>query len=261
MRSISLCQFRVKRKNAKCRCRFGIPSICSGHVPSPNIANPCSTRVLPPLREFFQALNIPQFILAASVLLAGFRIHAAARAYCNTGFAQEVIGMFRWSKPNRTAVTAFVKGEQNQDFSYPEVGCSRNQAPNGYTTDHNRIKLGVGVDVFERAKRAVRQWKMFDMPWINLCWLDTPIEPDAVVAILVSHLGFWSMNACRIVYVIDERGSPQRYGFAYGTLPNHAEIGEERFTVEFNTHDQTVWYDLYAVSRPTTLARLAYPFT
>ena len=32
-RSISLCQFPVKRKNAKCRCLFGTTSICSGHVP------------------------------------------------------------------------------------------------------------------------------------------------------------------------------------------------------------------------------------
>ena len=68
------------------------------------------------------------------------------------------------------------------------------------------------------------------------------------------------MNACRIVYVIDEQGSSERYGFAYGTLPDHMERGEERFTVEFDTDDQTVWYDLYAFSRPTMLARLAYPF-
>ena len=67
------------------------------------------------------------------------------------------------------------------------------------------------------------------------------------------------MNACRIVYVIDEHGSSGKYGFAYGTLPAHGEFGEERFTVEFDS-DQTVWYDLYAFSRPNTLARIAYPF-
>ena len=69
------------------------------------------------------------------------------------------------------------------------------------------------------------------------------------------------MNACRIIYVIEEHGSSEKYGFAYGTLPNHAEIGEERFTVEFHPEDKTVWYDIYAFSRPTALARLAYPFT
>jgi uncharacterized protein (UPF0548 family) len=56
-------------------------------------------------------------------------------------------------------------------------------------------------------------------------------------------------------------GSPERYGLAYGTLPDHAERGEERFTVEFNRADQTVWYDIYAFSRPRLLARSAYPLS
>ena len=99
------------------------------------------------------------------------------------------------------------------------------------------------------------------MPWVSLCWPETPIEPGANVAVLKSHLGFWSLNASRIVYVIQERGRIEKYGFAYGTLADHGEIGEERFTVEFNQDDQEVWFDLYAFSRPRIAARLAYPFS
>jgi uncharacterized protein (UPF0548 family) len=165
------------------------------------------------------------------------------------------------SRPLRNSIDAFISAQQNQNFSYEEVGSSRREAPNGYTADHNRIQLGQGGDSFERAKRAIQQWKMFEMAWLNLCWPDTPIVPGVNVAVVVSHLGFWSMNACRIVYVVEEHGSAKKYGFAYGTLPEHGEIGEERFTVEFHPEDQTVWYDLYAFSRPTALARLAYPFT
>lgn len=168
--------------------------------------------------------------------------------------------MFCLSKPNRNSVVEFLSAQQNQAFSYAEVGGSREKAPKGYVADHNRTKLGQGSDAFERAKCALRKWKMFDMPWIELCWPDTPVQPGANVALLVSHLGFWSMNACRIVYVIDEHGSSEKYGFAYGTLSEHSERGEERFTVELNP-DQTVWYDLYAFSRPSAIARLAYPFT
>jgi len=102
---------------------------------------------------------------------------------------------------------------------------------------------------------------MFDMSWVSLCWPETPIEPGATVAVLISHLGFWSLNASRIVYVIQEQGPIEKYGFAYGTLANHSEIGEERFTVEFNQDDQTVWFDLYAYSRPRIAARFAYPFS
>ncbi|MGC1905481.1 MAG: DUF1990 family protein [Candidatus Acidiferrum sp.] len=84
-----------------------------------------------------------------------------------------------------------------------------------------------------------KPWKMFDLPWVNLCPSQGPINRGANVAVVISHLGFWSMNAARIVYVIDERGSSQTYGFAYGTLRDHGERGEERFTVEFHA-DQTV---------------------
>ena len=168
--------------------------------------------------------------------------------------------MFCWSKPNRESVIAFLSVQQKQPFSYADVGSSRREAPKEYIVDHNRIKLGQGVQVFERAKCALTKWKMFDMPWIDLCWPDTPVQLGANVAVVISHLGFWSMNACRIVYVIDEHGSSEKYGFAYGTLPDHGERGEERFTVELNA-DQTVWYDLYAFSRPSTVARVAYPFT
>jgi uncharacterized protein (UPF0548 family) len=168
--------------------------------------------------------------------------------------------MFYFSRPNRISVDAFIAAQANQKFSYPEVGSSREGAPNGYTVDRNRIQLGQGAGAFERAKNAVQQWKMFEMPWIDFCWPQTPIETGATVAVLVSHLGFWSMNPCRIVYVVDEQAPLHRFGFAYGTLPAHSEIGEERFTVEMNPDDQTVWYDILAFSRPGKLASLGYPF-
>jgi uncharacterized protein (UPF0548 family) len=169
--------------------------------------------------------------------------------------------MFYFRKPNPESIREFLVAEKPQMFSYEHVGASRTEAPSGYVLDHNRIQLGVGRVVFDRAKNAIKQWKMFDMPWLELFWPHTPIEEGATVAIAVSHLGFWSLNAARIVYTIEERGPLERYGFAYGTLPDHAEMGEERFTVEFHAEDESVWYDLYAFSRPHTLARLAYPYT
>jgi uncharacterized protein (UPF0548 family) len=170
--------------------------------------------------------------------------------------------MFRLSKPSRTTVQAFLAAAQTRrEFSYEQVGASRVAAPDGYVVDHNRGQLGVGRPTFERGKEAVRQWKMFDMTWLELCWPNVPIETGGTVAVVVHHLGFWSLNACRIVYTIEEGGAIEKFGFAYGTLPDHSEIGEERFTVEFHADDDTVWYDVYAFSRPRPLARLAYPYT
>jgi len=170
--------------------------------------------------------------------------------------------MFFLSEPTERAAQRFLRAQKSTRFSYPHVGQSRaGGSPAGYVVDHNRIQLGSGIETFERAKMAVRQWKMFAMPWVQLCWPDAPISVGTDVAVLISHLGFWSLNAARIVYIVDEHGPREKYGFAYGTLPEHGESGEERFTVEFHTSDKSVWYDLLAFSRPNLVARITYPFT
>jgi len=167
--------------------------------------------------------------------------------------------MFFLNKPSTDWIRTFLSSVRHQQLSYPHVGASQGLPPNGYIVDHNRVALGRGYEVFDRARNAVRQWKMFDMPWVELCWPDASIEEGTAVAVLISHLGFWSLNPCRIVYVIQEHGACEKFGFAYGTLLEHEEQGEERFTVEFHSSDQSVWYDLYAFSRPNFLARLGYP--
>jgi len=76
--------------------------------------------------------------------------------------------------------------------------------------------------------------------------------------VLISHVGFWSLNGCRVVYGIDERD--REFGFAYGTLPNHGERGEEIFTVTLDPASGAVSYTIRAVARPrAALARLGYP--
>jgi uncharacterized protein (UPF0548 family) len=165
--------------------------------------------------------------------------------------------MFVRRKPSNDHINAFISAQQDSDFSYSPLEITRGTSTSGYTVDHNRVLLGSGVETFSKAVTAVKQWKMFDFDWVHLCWDHTPVEPGATVAVVVEHLGFWSMNACRIVYVIDEQW---RYGFAYGTLAEHAERGEERFMVEWNRDDDTVWYDLFAVSKPGLIARFAYPY-
>lgn len=135
-----------------------------------------------------------------------------------------------------------------------------NEPPPAYVIDHNRIKLGDGAAIFEQAKAAICRWQMFRLGWVQLCWPDTPIEVGATVGILVHWFGLWSLNLCRIVYVIEENGPVERFGFAYGTLPEHAERGEERFSVEWHRQDDSVWYDILAFSRPNQgLVWLGYP--
>ena len=137
---------------------------------------------------------------------------------------------------------------------------TRGRAPAGYQADHNRIRLGGGASAFAEACAALRRWAMFDLGWLELLPADAAIEPGVIVCVRVRHFGIWSLNACRIVYVVDEDGPRKRYGFAYGTLDDHAERGEERFTIEWNREDDAVWYDILAYSEPRhPLVRFAYP--
>ena len=163
------------------------------------------------------------------------------------------------SQPNSKTINNFIAQQENLPFSYPHVGSSRSTPPDGYVLDHRRIRLGEGEAVFEAACAAWRRWQMFNLPWVTLCWPNTPIEEGAVVAILARSYGIWWLNACRIVYLIDESSPIRKVGFAYGTLPDHAASGEERFIIEWHD-DDSVWYDLLAFSRPNHwLMRLGYP--
>ena len=167
--------------------------------------------------------------------------------------------MFLVSKPDRSSIDRFLASAVDMAYSYPEKGATTGEPPAGYrNSDHNRVMIGQGEADWERAKRAVRRWKMFDLGWCSICWPDTPIEEGRNVAMMANHLGIWSLNAARIVYTFDE---PNRFGFAYGTLADHVECGEERFSVELDPETHEVWYDLYSFSRPRhILAQIGYPY-
>ena len=170
--------------------------------------------------------------------------------------------MFRLTAPSEDAIRGFISQQKDSAFSYPDVGASASTLPTGYNVDHNRIQLGKGEVEWRRAIEAIRAWQMFNMAWVHLHTPTGPIRVGTDVAVSVRHFGFYSLNACRIVYVVDEDGPMNRFGFAYGTLAEHAESGEERFTVEWDRGEDTVWYDILAFSRPREiLARLGYPLS
>ena len=76
---------------------------------------------------------------------------------------------------------------------------------------------------------------------------------------LIRHLGFWSLNGCRVLYCVGDPGE-DRFGFAYGTLPNHAESGEELFEVFIDPDTGDVMYRIRATSWPqAALALIGHP--
>lgn len=164
-------------------------------------------------------------------------------------------------KPSPNTVQAFLASQAKLDFSYPAVGATGTTPPNGYVVDRTRVRVGDGERAFDAGVSALCKWDHFRLGWVEAIPSEDVIRPGTVVAVLAGAFGTWWLNACRIVYVVDDQQGPlRRWGFAYGTLPGHAESGEERFLIEWDRDDDAVCYDILAFSRPRhPLARLGYP--
>lgn len=169
--------------------------------------------------------------------------------------------MTSFRKPSAETVKKFLARQSEGEFTYSPVGVTAGPRPLGYRLNQTHVRLGSGVRVFERAKAALGRWDQFRIGWAEVQPDDEPIVPGAVVAIIAYRLGIWWLNACRVVYVVEETGPVERVGFAYGTLPDHAGSGEERFLIEWDRESDEVWYDILAYSRPHwLLARVGYPY-
>jgi uncharacterized protein (UPF0548 family) len=148
-------------------------------------------------------------------------------------------------------------------FSYADHGMTRDPgdiiaaelAQKYRNIDHYEVLLGTGEAVFAQAKDAISTWRHFPA-WVEIVYPYASLEEGRAVGILARVLGLYSLNFCRIVYIVDE---PTRFGFGYGTISPHEERGEERFLIE-KRDDDAVTYSILAISSPQSfMARVGYP--
>jgi uncharacterized protein (UPF0548 family) len=166
--------------------------------------------------------------------------------------------MFLTHRPNSSEIENFLRQSRELPLSYDPLGIAKSGAA-GFRFDTASAVIGKGQTALARAQQALKEWRQFELGWVELFPHAAPTEMGTVVAVVVHHLGLWSLNGCRIVYSVgDERSS---FGFAYGTLSNHVEMGEEIFEVSMAESDE-VTYRISAASRPRAmLARIGYPYT
>ncbi|MFM2143302.1 MAG: hypothetical protein RLZZ476_1846 [Verrucomicrobiota bacterium] len=126
----------------------------------------------------------------------------------------------------------------------------------GFIADDHQICLGHGETAFEAAKRKLDAWVMFP-EWAEVARLEPSGQrPGQIVAMVTRICGLWWVNPCRILRRCD---SATTHGFVYGTLPEHAECGEEMFAIE-QRPDGSVWYVIRAFSHPRHwMAWLGFP--
>lgn len=138
--------------------------------------------------------------------------------------------------------------------TYAEVGATAGPAPPGYHVVTRTADLG-GPELFDRAAKGIRRWEAHRGAGARVVPSMAPIEVGGTVLVVVPLLVVTLVAPCRIVAVTD---GPDRFGFAYGSLPGHPEAGEEAFHV--SREGGRTHFDIVAFSRPADpLVRLAPP--
>ena len=167
--------------------------------------------------------------------------------------------MFLARRPTPNVIDRFIRESQDLPLSYAPIGIVRTRTA-GQDLDELTVAIGRGQADFERARSALLAWKQFDIGWVETFPRQAPVAVGTVVAVLIRHLGFWSLNGCRVLYSVASLDDVARFGFAYGTLTNHAESGEEFFEVFIDPQTDEVTYRIRAISWPqATLARVGQP--
>ena len=166
--------------------------------------------------------------------------------------------MFLARRPSAETIDQFLRESRDLPLSYGPIGFLETE--DGRNMDELTAIIGRGRIDFQRARTALMAWSHFDIGWVELFPRDAPVAVGTVVAVLIRHLGFWSLNGCRVLYFVGEGPDDRRFGFAYGALTNHAEAGEELFEVFLDPETDDVVYRIRARSWPqATLARIGQP--
>jgi uncharacterized protein (UPF0548 family) len=148
-------------------------------------------------------------------------------------------------RPTSEQLAALLDRCATDDLTYAPIGGSLGGAiPAGLRRRRWSAALR-GADAFELGADAIRSWGIHRGAELDVV-ADGPVAVGTNVAMSAPlPLGFVEIT-CRIVAVVDE---PNRFGFAYGTLPVHPEAGEESFVIMRDT-EGSARFDVQAVSRP-----------
>ena len=210
--------------------------------------------------------------------------------------------MFLFRRPTSLLLDQILERARQLPLSYERPGLAAEKAPQDYLVGEEHAVIGQGAEVFARAAQGLREWRHFELGWARIYPRDAMLTPGSNVLVVAQHFGLWSVNACRVVYLLGDGGRlgpgsevegpgsevegsgsevegsgsevakagsevdtqkgrrPTVAGFAYGTLAEHAETGEEIFQVSIDAVTDEVSYVIRAVSRERALlAHLGFP--
>lgn len=159
-----------------------------------------------------------------------------------------------FGRRNHSELDRLLAAARSSELSYDHPGSTLENAgvPGG---PGRSFWLDVDGDL-GLAALALRRWEPHRGIRARIHPAGAPLEVGATL-LVVAPLGPIEMAVPnRVVAVVDD---PVRFGFAYGTLPGHAEAGEEAFIAK-QTFPGHLRLTIRVHARPaTTLARLGGP--
>lgn len=106
--------------------------------------------------------------------------------------------MFYFTEPSPGTVARFIDSQRDMPFSYQAVGATKTKPPDDFTIDHNRIQLGNGPAVYQRAMVAIKTWRQFDLGWVSIVPEGVSVQVGNTVAVKARAFGTWSLSAARL---------------------------------------------------------------
>ncbi|APB00138.1 DUF1990 family protein [Nocardia seriolae] len=143
----------------------------------------------------------------------------------------------------------------NEPLTYAPAGITAPADPTwtttlpGFRRFERTVPLGHGTELWDRASEELLSWGVKRRSGFHVTPLDTPdlrVTPGANFRITAGWGPIAIHEPVRVVAVVD---TPDRAGFAYGTLPGHPVSGEEAFILHRTTDDR-ILLTLRSLARP-----------
>jgi uncharacterized protein (UPF0548 family) len=163
--------------------------------------------------------------------------------------------VFSLRRPSPSDLGSVVATQADCELTYADHGATADLMPGGYHHDQWEADLGrFDQAAFDRLGAALLGWQVQRGAGLSV-YPAGPVRPGLTFAFWFRLAGIYVTAAGRVVYVTSETS---RRGFAYGTLPQHPEQGEEAFHLV--REDSRMLFRVTAFSRPRhPLARLGAP--
>jgi uncharacterized protein (UPF0548 family) len=141
-------------------------------------------------------------------------------------------------------------------LTYAEVGATAGELPPGYHHLRRSEVVGTGRAAFASVAEALLSWEIQRLAGLRVDASSDRVDVGVEVRLGVGIGPLRVVAPCRVIEVVAQE---RCRGFAYGTLPGHPEMGEERFLVRLDDAGR-VHAEIVAFSRPARwFSRLGAP--